>query len=71
LDALEDETITGIARTPAGREKAWALIDALDKEGIEIAHSAKAELPGWTVYYYDAATVAASHFEHLPPSLVC
>jgi hypothetical protein len=62
-DTLGDETITGIARTPAGREQAWALIDTLDKEGFAIARALKAELPDWTVYYYDAATVAASHFE--------
>ena len=62
FDVLADETTTGMARTPAGRERAWTLIDALDKDGLNVARALKAELPDWTVYYYDAATVAAEHF---------
>jgi len=61
-DALADETTTGMARTPAGRERAWTLIDALDKDGFAIARALKAEMPAWTVYCYDAAKVAAEHF---------
>ena len=61
-DTLEDEAFTDIARTAVGRERAWTLIGSLDKDGLAIARALKAELPDWTVYYYDAATVAASHF---------
>ena len=62
FDALTDDTTTNMARTPAGRERAWTLIDALDKDGFNVARALKAELPDWTVYYYDAAKVAAEHF---------
>jgi hypothetical protein len=61
-NTLADESITDIARTPAGRESAWTLIDAFDKAGFAIARALKAELPDWTVYYHDAATVTAEHF---------
>ena len=59
---LADDANTGIARTAAGREKAWAMIESVDREGFGVAHALKAELPDWTVYYYDAATVANEHF---------
>jgi hypothetical protein len=67
-NTLADESITDIARTPAGREKAWVFIDSVDRDGFAIARALKAELPDWTVCYYDAATVAASHFGQPQPS---
>ena len=65
MDALADETLTDIGRNlavdSAPYARAMALAHSLDAEGLAIARAFKAELPSWTVYYYDADTVTAPH----------